>query len=167
MLALIRVQIMLLLILMLEPPGSMPDGRVKTISDGLREHPGIGAAIFVTLVGVLSILHRYAAFRTLAALLVWVALAGFIGMLYYPNTQQNAHTMYATMTLVAPLLLQTQLLIEGKYSLLMGTVPAWLVLAAVGLSFVMWPEATGILEIVYVSLLWFSWSCFHKAGPGI
>jgi len=161
---LIRIQLMLLLILLIEPPGIWEDDRVKTISDGLREHTGVGAAMFVTLVDILKYLQMHARFAILALVLVWIALVGFLGILYYPNTEKNAHTMYATMALTAPLMLQTQLVLEGKYSVSLHTIVAWLLLASIGLSYIMWSDATGILELVYLGILWTGWIEFEKAN---
>ena len=157
---LILIQVALLLALLFEPPGLMLDGQVKTISDGLREHPGIGLGIFVFLTGILHLMLHRASFRLLASVLSWSAMAGYLGILFYPNNQPNAHTLYATMAMASPLMLQTQLLLEGYNSLLVYSTVAWLLLIAVGISFWFWPVGTGIFQISYVSVLWLSWAEF-------
>ena len=157
---LVAVQVALLLALLFEPPRLMLDGQVKTISDGLREHPGIGLGIFVSTIGILHpVIHR-AYFFLLAQVLAWFALAGYIGILLYPTTEPNAHALYATVAMASPLLLQTQLLLEGYHTLLVYSAIAWLLLLALGTSFLFWPVATGIFQILYVSMLWLSWAAF-------
>ena len=157
----VATQCALVLVILFEPPGPFEDNRLKTISDGLREHQGFALALFVSLVAAMEKILSLAAYWPLTCFLAWAALAGFLGMLYYPNQKNtaNAHLMYACMALFSPLLVQTQLVIEGANHILVQTSIAWIALVAVGVSFPLWTAATGVLELVYLAALWFSWLC--------
>ena len=154
-------QCALVLVILFEPPGPFEDDRFKTISDGLKEHQGFALALFVSLVAAMDRIISIANFWPLTCFLAWSTLAGFLGMLYYPNNSAttNAHLMYASMALVSPVLVQTQLVIEGASHILAHTVFAWIALVAVAVSFSLWTAATGVLELVYLGALWSSWLC--------
>ena len=155
----IVAQCALFLMGLFEPPGPIEDGRIKTISDGLREHQGIAMAIFVTLVAAVEVTMRMACFKPLACVLSWGTLAGFIGMMYFPNTlgDGRAHSLYAGLTLVSPTLLLTQIAAEGTDHHWAHLIAVYVALGAVCGSFSTWYNATGILELVFLPTLWLAW----------
>ena len=153
----IMAQCALIMIAMFEPPGPLEDGRFKSISDGLREHPGVAMAIFVTEIAAVHVTMKTTLYKPTAYLFAWSSLAGFTGMMFYPNNVIHVHLAFACVALASPTLLLTQLALESLDNHRNVMCVLWAALVAVGFSFAAWRKATGILELTYLCALWLAW----------
>lgn len=157
MLNLFAFEVCLVLMLYLEPPGAYDsEGHIKTISQGLSEHAGFGAALFVCVVYETSDLLQYSDHAWLCGLLVWVAQSSVLGVLYYPPSDHDMHITFAGGFFVSTLLLSLLRWYERK-AVLFQVVPLVASFVFLIVAFYKWKGAAGPLEIVYLYLMLNSW----------
>lgn len=156
------LEVCLLLIIYFEAPGYMNDeGHVKTVSDGLDQHPGFGAALFVCFVvdtvGVIYNSH----WRIAAAVLVWACQASVLGVIIYPPRYEEQHFIFAAGFFISSYLITLFRWWEDiidRFIVFVCTVCFVLLVV----SFYMWYSAVGPMEIAYLYVMLASWTYARK-----
>jgi hypothetical protein len=154
----VALQALLLLMLFFEPPGPLIDGRLKSVSDGIREHNGIALAILACIVASLRRAMHLAPWPAYA--FVWAALAGFLGLIIHPNTEGEAlaHGFYAFLALCSLLVINT-LLWYQLCTFLLSVALGWLALLLLCVfHFQGREDLIGPIELAIVLSVWWVWA---------
>ena len=107
-----------LLLLYFEDPGPLDGDWPKSISDGLREHPGFGLVLALGEIVSLARVHSIVRARGLAGLSIILVLAtalGDVGILVFPdNVGGSTHNTCAIVALRSPLFHNAVLILSGE-----------------------------------------------------
>jgi hypothetical protein len=156
------LELCLLLLIYFEAPGyKNSDGDVKTVSEGLDQHPGFGAALFVCFVTDTVAALYNTEWKEVAALLVWACQASVLGVIIYPPRYEEQHFIFAAGFFFSSYAITLLRWWEDKIDdFVLGVSTVAFVMLVV--AFYYWPSIVGILEIVYLYVMLASWSCVKK-----
>jgi hypothetical protein len=153
----VALQALLLLMLFFEPPGPLIDGRLKSVSDGIREHNGIALAILACMGASLRRAMHLAPWPAYA--FVWAALVGFLGLILHPNTEGAAlaHSFYAFLALSSLLAVNT-LLWYQLCTFVLSVALGWLALLLLCVFYLQGrSDLVGPAELAIVLSAWWVW----------
>lgn len=162
---LFALELSLMLMLYLEDPGPFNSAHeFKTVSLGLQQHPGIGAALFVCVAFRASHILQVATHQVVAAVLAWGVLASLMSVLVFEEPEGSNHAVAACCFFGSTLALGWLKFAEGTTSLL-AVCAATAACAMVVAAFVAWPSALGAWEVVYLYFAVNAW-VDHRKGAG-
>jgi len=145
------------LVMYFQPPGFVVNDFPYTYSKKIEQQPGFAVAIFLLILRIAFRVGKLVKLRFLYCYLLWLFSVGYLGLFFYPTSQQNAHLFYSVTSLLSSYVLSCLLYYESLFDLYqISRLSFWFLFLV--LVFFVYDNLTGVAEITYLYFAVRSWS---------